>query len=90
MTPEDFFAVIAAFPRLPGAACKGRAPMFDDGDGEEAAAVALCASCSALQPCRAWFYSLPPNRRPEGVVGGLVHRRDARGNHGRIIESAKQ
>jgi hypothetical protein len=59
VTPEDFFAVIAAFPRLPGAACKGRAPMFDDGDGEEAAAVALCASCSALQPCRAWFYSLP-------------------------------
>jgi hypothetical protein len=69
------FGVIGAIPDLPGAACRGTAPQFDE-DGDEAAALALCGRCSALQPCRSWFDGLAPRQRPEGVVAGLVHRRD--------------
>ena len=90
MNPEDFFTIIAAFPSLPGAACKGKAPVMDADDGQEAAALALCARCGALQACRQWFYGLPPRDRPEGVVAGLIHRRDGRGNHSRITEGAAQ
>jgi hypothetical protein len=72
-----------ATPALPGAACRGCAPQFDE-DGDEAAALALCGHCGALQPCRAWFDGLAPRHRPEGVVAGLVHRRNPKTNRSTI------
>ena len=89
MNPEDFFTVIASFPRLAGAACKGRAPLFDPESSDQPAALSLCASCTALQACRAWFDSLSPKHRPEGVVAGIVHRRDWHNRRSTITEAQR-
>jgi hypothetical protein len=78
VNPQPFlFGIIAAIPDLPGAACRGTAPMFDE-DHDEGAALALCSHCSALQPCPAWFDALAPRERPEGVVAGLIHHRNVK------------
>jgi WhiB family transcriptional regulator, redox-sensing transcriptional regulator len=74
MVNTVLFGIVAHIPDLPGAACHGLAPMFDP-DHDESAALALCATCSALQPCRAWFDGLAPRHRPEGVVAGAVHHK---------------
>lgn len=72
---------LSGVPSLPGAACRGLAPTFDDPDGNEPApdvehrrtvALALCGQCSALTRCRQWLESLPANQRPSGVVAGTV------------------
>ncbi len=66
-------------PLLEGAACAGLAPAFDapapGSDPKETlralnAALSVCSSCPALDPCRDWFTSLRPSERPEGVVAG--------------------
>lgn len=68
-------------PRLDGAACVGRASLFDEAqpneDGAAAAqrqlqALALCRGCPVLDACREWVASLPPRQRPPGVVAGRV------------------
>ena len=69
------FGILGTIPDLSGAACRGHAPMFDE-DRDEAAALALCGRCGALPGCREWFDGLPPGKRPEGVVAGLVHHRN--------------
>ena len=35
-------------------------------------ALRLCATCPALDPCRAWLDNLTPADRPTGVVAGLL------------------
>ena len=81
----SFLDLIANTPRLPGAACRGHAPLFDEGH-EEGPALALCGHCRALQACRAWFYGLTPGQRPVGVVAGLVHYRNPRSRRSTIID----
>jgi hypothetical protein len=77
------FGILAGIPDLPGAACRGTAPMMDE-NHDEAAALALCSGCGALQACAAWFHSLAPRQRPEGVVAGLVHHRNVNTNRSMI------
>ena len=69
-------------PELAGAACVGRARLFDPPAEREPAAdvafrhrqaLALCRVCRALDACGEWFSSLPAHERPQGVVGGRVH-----------------
>ena len=86
-TWEALAAALAAVPRLHGAECGGRHELFDvaaggpthaDEDVEYArqAAIRLCATCPALQRCRAWFTSLPPNQRPPGITAGLFEGKE--------------
>ena len=73
-------AAIAQLPDLTGAACTGRSDLFDlqpldSDDRAYREALALCARCSVLDACRAWFASLPAAQRPGGVIAGRIHRR---------------
>jgi WhiB family redox-sensing transcriptional regulator len=68
-------------PNLEGAACAGRSDLFDlvpsdsaERAHSEARALAICARCTVLGACRAWFASLPAAQRPVGVIAGRVHR----------------
>ena len=78
----DLLDALGQIPALPGAACRGRSAMFDppeaDADPEYAqhrsqAALRLCGHCPALSACGAWFHSLPPKKRPHGVIAGRVN-----------------
>jgi hypothetical protein len=89
MDQAFLYGVLAAIPDLPGAACRGRAPEFDE-DNDEAAAMALCGHCSALQLCSTWFHGLAPRHRPGGVVAGLVHRRGGKTNRSTITSEGAQ
>jgi len=67
-------------PSLPGAACKGRAPMFDgdllpdesleDREARLACAVRVCGRCPALVQCSALLTELPA--AATGVWAGVV------------------
>jgi hypothetical protein len=62
-----------AIPDLPEAACRGHADLFDVARTDRAAvakAKAICASCPALDDCRAWLADQPAALRPCGVVAG--------------------
>ena len=68
-------------PQLPGARCRGKWALFDPADGDDdrqvverlhAEAVTLCRQCPALTQCANWFHSLPPIKRPGGVVAGRL------------------
>ncbi|HPY26001.1 MAG TPA: hypothetical protein PLK19_16960 [Mycobacterium sp.] len=79
----SLFAAIGT-PALPGARCRGRHHLFDDAAQGEPAdtvearhrqAIRLCQRCPALEPCQTWLDSLPPSRRPAGVVAGRINSR---------------
>ncbi|OBF23022.1 hypothetical protein A5725_12065 [Mycobacterium kubicae] len=79
--PELLAALAAAVPPLPGAHCRGHTRLFDTTIGHaqkvdtreaRAAALGLCATCPALDPCRAWLDRLPDHHRPTGVVAGQI------------------
>ncbi|SIK28854.1 hypothetical protein [Mycobacteroides abscessus] len=87
MNWETTRALLAGIPELPGAPCKGRSDLFERTVGEHrmtgrltktevddarSEALRICASCPALDPCRAYVGALPATRRPRGVVAGLV------------------
>jgi WhiB family transcriptional regulator, redox-sensing transcriptional regulator len=89
--PADLFAELAGAPRLPGARCRGRWELFDyagypphgvaphDIDYARQAALNVCASCPALQSCRDWIQTLPPELRPLGVIAGrITHKSSAK------------
>lgn len=80
-------ALVGKIPDLPGARCKGEADLYEATVGvrpvdgrpakqeTEAArdtALRLCATCPALDSCRAWLAAQPPSRRPRGVIAGEV------------------
>jgi Transcription factor WhiB len=78
---DALLEAVGAAPCLPGARCRGRHSLFDPAaPGEDpeimtarhAQALGLCAHCPALARCQAWIASLPPRRRPYGVVAGIV------------------
>ena len=59
------------------AACHGRtATMYPTGAPGIADAVAVCAGCVVLEPCRTWALSRP-DPVPGGVAGGLTERQRA-------------
>ena len=84
MHPDVFADLLAELeatvPRLPGAACRGRAELFDPIEGGEhnprywdvtVAAMNICRrECPVLADCRCWLGSLDPAQRPRGVVAG--------------------
>lgn len=69
---SDLLGYLAALPALPGAACKGRAPLFDgETTGDRIQAERLCRdACPSLGRCGRWVASLSPSRRPSGVIAG--------------------
>jgi hypothetical protein len=78
---DDILAAVGAAPALPGAKCRGRHHLFDPAGLSEdpntvaarhALALSLCEHCPALARCEAWLESLPPRRRPHGVIAGTV------------------
>lgn len=83
---NELLADLAVAPRLPGAACRGHAGLFDrtvrehgrakDVNAARAEALALCRTCPALASCRVWLDSLPAHLRPTGVVAGQVVAED--------------
>ena len=59
--------------RLSDSAAKGYStPEYTNARAE---ALALCEVCPCLTACRGWFDSLPPQKRPLGVVAGMVNKR---------------
>lgn len=52
----------------------GKPPSRTELDNARIAALRICATCPALDPCRAWFDTLRPYRRPLGVTAGQVVR----------------
>lgn len=88
-TWEALLDALSAAPVLPGAKCRGRSHLFDDAGPDEsentvqarqAQALSLCSYCPALQPCREWFDSLKPSKRPAGVVAGAVYAWNTKAN----------
>jgi WhiB family redox-sensing transcriptional regulator len=80
-TWTDLLAAVGVAPALPGARCRGKHHLYDDAEKNEAAevvaqrhaqALQLCSGCTALASCATWFESLPPSRRPPGVVAGRL------------------
>lgn len=74
---------LGSVPALPGALCRGDWELFDatiaqrGGNREylayaRRAAVSLCQSCPALDPCRAWLDGLPATARPHAVTAGQI------------------
>jgi hypothetical protein len=59
-------------------ACIGHSNLFDstaDYDDQQVAK-ALCRRCRCLPECRQWLDGLPPSRKPDGIVAGImVHPR---------------
>jgi hypothetical protein len=78
---HELLSSLAGTPTFPGARCRGRHALFDPAArGEDpdnvaarhAQAQALCEHCPALARCESWFYALPRQQRPGGVVAGKV------------------
>jgi hypothetical protein len=72
-------AILRGVPKLPKALCRGQIRLFDADDPNDVErenqrydAAKLCSRCPELDPCSAWVDSLPPSRRPAGVVAGHV------------------
>ncbi len=77
---EDLLAALTSDVGLDGAACAGRAPLFDaDIDGETSderddrheTAQRICRTCSVLNACMSTIATLPP--RTDGVWAGQLH-----------------
>jgi hypothetical protein len=68
---------LAGAPDLNGL-CAWQWDLFDNTDDPAAVdqAIGLCRQCSCLDKCRTWYESLPPRRRPLGVVAGVIREAD--------------
>lgn len=78
---EFLAALSAAAPHLPGASCRSHVELFDRTTGDtrkpdtreaRTAALNLCHTCPALDPCRTWLDSLPAHQRPTGVIASRI------------------
>jgi hypothetical protein len=77
-------AILRGTPRLQGALCRAYPDLFDathpiergqslKGSADaRAAAIRICQTCPALDPCGAWLDNLRPAHRPSGVVAGQI------------------
>ncbi|HPX38596.1 MAG TPA: hypothetical protein PLH92_17215 [Mycobacterium sp.] len=81
-TWEGLLDALAAAPVFPGAKCRGKPHLFDEAGPDEppevvqarqGQALGLCHRCPSLTRCETWFNSLPPRKRPGGVIAGQVH-----------------
>jgi hypothetical protein len=77
---DELVASLTVGPALPGALCRGCAPMFDNElDGENRttkqqrhrAVVQICSACPALDTCHSWSAD-EPVWKLNGVVGGEI------------------
>jgi len=84
---EELLSTMAGVPVLAGARCRGRHAIFDPqhhGEPDDVAAqrhaqaLTLCESCPALTACESWINSLPPRRRPLGIVAGRLRKQPRR------------
>lgn len=80
-TLDDLLLSLSGAPSLPGASCRGLAPTFDEPAPNEPPAdveyrrrksLAICGGCPVLSRCQSWLMSLPKQKRPPGVVAGMV------------------
>lgn len=74
---DGLVGALAGIPSLPGARCRGRAPLFDcDDDDPEIIQYAIwqCRACPALADCRDWVTTLRPSQRPSGVTAAVMRR----------------
>lgn len=78
---EQLLSSMDRLPRLDGAKCVGLHRLMDPqhpGEPDTAAAarhhraMGVCQTCPALPGCRSWLLSLPPRKRPLGVVAGQL------------------
>jgi len=76
---DELLAALTSDAGLDGAACAGRAPLFDadiDGESSEqrddrhATAQRICGTCSVLDACTSTIATLPP--RTDGVWAGVL------------------
>lgn len=81
-TWDGLAGALAGAPSLPGANCRGRAQLFSEPEPTEqpdtvkarqTQALGLCSRCPSLKPCKAWFQSLPPSKKPGGIIAGQIH-----------------
>ena len=83
MNIGELLDALALAPRLTDPACAGQWPLFDVAAGgrnlprtkviqAQRDALAVCRACPALAECRDWINTVPPNRRPSGVVAGRL------------------
>jgi hypothetical protein len=79
---ETLLASLAGAPAFPGARCRGKWRTFDPAAVREdpavveqrhAQALGLCQRCPSLTRCAEWLESLPPKRRPLGVIAGTIN-----------------
>ena len=81
---ELLIEVLRDTPRLRGAACVDHRETFDAAADADPVAIeaaqAICASCPALDRCRAWPDTVPPGQRAPGVTAGVYrHQSTKRG-----------
>lgn len=83
MNMDELLGALAGTPILPGARCRGRPHLFDaapPGEPDEVTearhlqALGLCRACPALARCGDYLISLPPSKRPSGVIAGQIRR----------------
>lgn len=76
---DELLAALASDVGLDGAACRGRAPLFDaEIDGESSderderheTTQRICRTCSVLNACMSTIATLPP--RTDGVWAGVL------------------
>ncbi len=83
MRPDAYAELAAAMsdvPHLDGASCRNEARAFDADNSAEQIQFSLecCLNfCVCLPACRQWLDSLPDDRKPVGVVAGVLleHKR---------------
>lgn len=78
---DSLIGALADIPNLDRALCKFRHHLFDeaqpgesdtDVERRQAFALRLCAACPELQRCRDYLDSLPPAKKPGGVIAGQI------------------
>jgi WhiB family transcriptional regulator, redox-sensing transcriptional regulator len=78
---NNLMLALAGAVSLPGARCRNRSHLFDAAETDEnpervkarhLQAIGLCKICPSFQKCADWLDSLPPSRKPSGVVAGRV------------------
>jgi WhiB family redox-sensing transcriptional regulator len=72
----DLFGALGIIPSLPGAQCRGRATLFDGGDGPDdprtKQAALLCRGCPSLKKCSEWVDTQSPAKL-HGVLAGRLY-----------------